>query len=218
MQMRNKKLLAWPMVLMLGLLSTGVAYAHWSQTIYVEGQVETGELDWCFTVTGNLDPPTPQLPPNGIPDYHSYDGFAGWIYWQGDKDVGYTTVVVTDCHTVTVTLNNVYPSYFNAMSVYAVNTGTIPLIIDNVIIDGNILRASPTPVIRLDLDGDDLDDIEIWWGDGFGTQIHPGYPSPEMSFWVHVLQDAPQGATGATLSFTIELVAVQYNLYDPPEP
>jgi hypothetical protein len=110
-------------------------------------------------------------------------------------------------------LHNVYPSYFTSVSVYAHNNGSIPLIIDSVIINGVVLRKSPTPVVRLDLDGDGLDDIEIWWGNGFGVQLEPCDWSPEMSFWVHILQDAPQDAT---LSFTIELVAVQYNEYVPP--
>jgi len=46
--------------------------------------------------------------------------------------------------------------------------------------------------------------------------LEPGDDSPEMSFWIHVLQDAPQGATGATLRFTIGIVAVQWNKYVQP--
>lgn len=210
--MLNPKLLALSTGLMLGLLTTGFAYAHWSETLYISGSVATGDLDWEFTealisdTTGD--------------DYHCRDNFElpSPRFWMGDKDVGSSSIEITDPHTITITLTNVYPCYFTMASVYAKNTGTIPLIIDNVIIDGNLLRSFPTYPIQLDLDGDGLDDIEIWWKDGFGTQLEPGEDSPEMSFWIHVLQDAPQGATGTTLSFTIELVAVQYNLYDPPKP
>lgn len=209
--MRNTKLLAWPMVLMLGLLSTGVAYAHWSQMLYIEGSVASGSLDWEFTDVSAEDDVLGEL------DYNCRDNFEGPppLKWRVDKDVGRTTAIITDSHTITVTLTNVYPSYWTEVSVYAHNTGTIPLIIDNVIINGNVLRKSPTSVVGLDLSSDGLNDIEIWWGDGFGTQLEHCERSPEMSFWIHVLQDAPQGAT---LSFTIELVAVQYNLYDPPKP
>jgi len=197
------------MVVMLGLLSTGLAYAHWSETLFVNGQVDTGELDWQFTSAIIID--------TTGPDYHCRDGFAGPPpeYWIGDKDVGSSSIEVdpTDPHIVTITLNNVYPCYFTMASVYAQNTGTIPLIIDSVIIDGTVLNDFPTYPVQLDLNGDGYDDIEIWWKDGFGTQLEPGDPSPEMSFWIHVLQPAPQGTE---LNFTIEIVAVQWNGYVPP--
>ncbi len=198
------------MVLMLGLLMGGLAYANWSETLYISGSVATGDLDWEFTDVLILD--------TTGDDYHCRDNFEDPSprSWMGDKDVGSSSIEITDSHTITITLTNVYPSYFTMASVYALNTGTIPLIIDNVIIDGNVLRSFPTYPIQLDLDGDGLDDIEIWWrGSIFGHQMEPEHESPEMSFWIHILQDAPQGET---LSFTIELVAVQYNLYDPPKP
>jgi hypothetical protein len=194
-------------VLMVALMLVGVSYAMWSKTLTINGEVNTGVLDWefvaasCFDTSGN--------------DYHCRDGFAGPtpLFWMGDKDVGSTSVSITDPHTVTVTLDNVYPSYFTSVSVYAQNTGTIPLIIDSVIIDGHVLRKSPTPIIQLDLDTDGKDDVEIWWGNGFRVQLEPGDMSPEMSFWAHFLEDAPQGVT---LTFTIEIVAVQWNEYVPP--
>ena len=200
--MRNTKLLAWPMVLMLGLLMTGFAYAHWSQTIYIEGSVASGTVDWEFVGAGCWD--------TSGNDYHCRDGFAGSppIFWMGDKDVGSTSCAITDPHTVTLTLTNVYPSYFTSVSVYAHNNGSIPLIFDNVIIDGVIIREDPAPVVRLDLDGDDNDDVEILWGDGFGEQRENCEWWPEMSFWIHVLQDAPENAT---LNFTIEIIAVNWN-------
>ncbi len=134
---------------------------------------------------------------------------------MGDKDVGSSSITITDPHTVTITLNNVYPCYFTMASVYAQNTGTIPLIIDKVIIDGNVENSFPTYPIQMDLDGDGTDDIEIWWKDGFGIQLEPGDDSPEMSFWIHILQGAPEGAT---LYFTIEIVGIQWNMYGVPEP
>lgn len=213
--MRNTKLLALPMVVMLGLLSTGLAYAHWSETLFVNGQVDTGELDWEFIAWSCLD--------TGV-DYHSRDGFAGPppLFWPDPegKDVGWQEIIPHDTDgdgdidTLEFNLYDVYPSYFTSVSVYAHNNGTIPLIIDSVIINGVVvLREEPTPVVRLDLSGDGKDDIEIWWGDGFGEQREPSEWSPEMSFWIHVLQDAPQNAT---LGFTIEIVAIQWNLYVPP--
>ena len=210
MQMRNTKLLAWPMVLMLGLLSTGVAYAHWSQTIYIEGSVASGDLDWEFVGVTYLDPDY------GIPDYHCNDGFTGFpIFWMGDKDVGYAYAEIDpiDSQIVRVYLYNVYPSYFNEISVYAHVTGSTPLIFAMVVIDEEEILATPAPVVGLDLDGDTLDDIEILWGNSLGEQRENCEIFDEMSFWIHILQDAPQGET---LSFTISLVGVQWNEYEEP--
>ena len=190
------------MVLMFGLLMSGLAYAHWEKIITITGSVATGSLDWEFTDAFILD--------TTGDDYHCRDNFEGPIprSWMGDKDVGSSSIEITDPHTITITLTKVYPCYFTMASVYARNTGTIPLIIENVIIDETVLNSFPTYPIQMDLDDDGLYDIEIWWKDGFGTQVEPGDDSPEMSFWIHVLQDAPQGTT---LNFTIELVAVNWN-------
>jgi hypothetical protein len=196
------------MIVMLGLISSGVAYATWSMTLHISGTVNTGDVNWKFASVVCLDH-TP-----GENDFHCYDNFEGSVFWQGDKDVGITSCSITDDHTVTVTLTNVYPCYFTEVSMYAISTGSTPIIIDNVIIDGNVLRSYTDNVYRLDLNGDGKPDIEIWWGNGFGTQLHQNQRSPEMSFWIHVLQSAPQDAT---LSFTIEIVAVQYNEYIPPK-
>jgi hypothetical protein len=207
--MQNIKYMAIPMLLVLALVTIGFAYAHWSETLYINGSVATGEVDWEFTAASSIDP-------DGVNDYHCHDGFADGEFWQGDKNVGYTTAVKTDPHTVTVTMHNVYPSYFVSISVYAKNTGTIPIIFDKVIIKNDVtveVRDDPAPVVKLDLNGDGKKDIEILWGNGFGEQREPGEMFPEMSFWIHVLQDAPEGAT---LSFTIEMVAIQWNMYVPP--
>jgi hypothetical protein len=205
--MQNKKLITIPLLLVFALAAIGFAYAQWSKTLYINGTANTGELDWEFIGASCLD--------TSGNDYHCRDGFTGPppFYWMGDKNVGSTGVTITDPHTATVTLTNVYPSYFTSVDVDAQNTGTIPLIIDRVVIDGNVLRKSPTPVIKLDLSGDGINDVEIKWTDGFGTQLNPGDLSPTMTFWIHILQGAPQSQT---LSFTIEIVAIQWNEYVPP--
>jgi hypothetical protein len=47
----------------------------------------------------------------------------------------------------------------------------------------------------------------IKYGDNIGQQLHP-CGEREISFLILVLQDAPEGAT---LTFTMKLLAVQYN-------
>ena len=202
-------------VLMVALAGIGVGYAHWSQTLTIEGTVKTGELDWEFSSFLILDPWEGPGPP---PDYHCNDGFTGSPYLDPDgKNVGWATGVLvdsdgdTDNDTLELTLHNVYPCYFNSISVYVHNNGSIPLIIERVIISSAYETHTLTAIgyVALDLDGDGLDDIEIQWGNNFGLQLEPCQtPDPEISFWIHVLQAAPQGET---LSFTMEIVALQWN-------
>lgn len=215
------------MVLMLGLFMSGLAYATWSETLWISGSVATGSVDWYIATYFNGDPyPGPGAPP----DRHCNDGFEPSgdppLFWWDDpdgKNVGWTEVTLVDSdgdgdtETLDLTLHNVYPSYFNMVSIYPHNNGTVPLIIDNVIISsdyGSVLLRT-AGYVALDLTGEGDADIEISWKDSFGYQMEPcdWDADPELSFWIHVLQAAPQGAT---LYFTIGIVAVQYNLYDPP--
>jgi hypothetical protein len=205
------------MLVMLGLLITGFAFAHWSEVLYINGTIGTGELDWEWTEVGHLDPG----PPPGIivPDYNCRDNFAEPTprYWMNPeyKDVGYTTAVITDPHNITLTLHNVYPSYFNMITLYAHVIGSIPLIIEEVNFKSAYEEVTITEVndvVKLDLNGDDNDDIEFMWKDDiFGLQLHPCEELDETSFWLHILQDAPENDT---LEFTIEIVAIQWNCYN----
>lgn len=197
------KYLAVPLMLLIGLAIAGYAYASWYKTLYINGTVKTGILDWEFTTVLFID--------GKGEDYHCGDGFVNPPPTQGDKDVGRTYAKIVDPHNVEVTLTNVYPCYFTMVSVYAKNTGTIPFIIDKVIIDGHSFNKTQLPaLVQLDIDGDGDYDIEIWWKNALETQLHPGDDTDEMSFWIHILQGAPQGKI---FTFQIELVAIQWNMY-----
>jgi hypothetical protein len=210
--------MAIPMLLVFALVTIGFVYAHWSETLYINTIVNTGELDWEFSAWYCWD--------QGV-DYHCRDGFVGsppfWLD-PDKKDIGSQELIPIDTDsdgdndTLLFNLYNVYPSYFTSVSLYVHNCGTIPLIIDKVVIKNQThtvaeLRKVPVPVVKVDLNGDGKEDIEILWGNNFGVQLEPCENSPEISFWIHILQDAPEGAT---LTFTIELVAIQWNMYVPP--
>lgn len=212
--MSRKKLMIAPALLLFALLTTSIAYGLWFQTLYVSGTVNTGELDWCFTLgltsdgTGAADLNAPDMPDEVI------------IPAPGDKDVGRTIISLVDCHTINVTLNNTYPCYFTMVSVYMENTGTIPIIIRDVSIfdnNHNLIRnfslpgdiSGPDDILYLDLTGDGLADIEFWWRDPLaGIQLHPDDQLREVSFWIHVLQTAPEGQD---MQFFVEITAVQWN-------
>ena len=209
--MKKIGLLCLALVLALG--SLGVGYALWSDVLYIQGSVDTGNLCWEWTTVTQVDPgPPPQV----VYDYHANPGFTGPPYiFQGDKDVGWTSAVVTDPKHITLHLYNVYPCYANEISLYTRNCGTVPLHFERVIfssaydtatIDWIALDYAP---VSLDLTGDGNDDIEFKWGNHIGMQLHPNVNGPEQSFWLHILQACPQSQTG--LTFTITLDGVQYN-------
>jgi len=79
----------------------GVGYALWFDVLYIEGTVETGELDADWIITG-------------YEDTESKD----WVSW---------IEAYVDGKTLYVTINNAYPDvwYYVYFDIY--NSGTIPL-------------------------------------------------------------------------------------------
>ena len=228
--MRKIGLLSLALVLALGAI--GVGYAAWTQTLYIEGTVETGTLCAQLGTVEIRDPHQPVNPggdyPTALPDYTCNDGFVprqdGLSFWLSDKNVGWGEVERVLCpetqlyKTAKVKLHNAYPSYFNEVTFYVMNCGTLPWRIDHVIIrwdqvgdEQEFLVTSAGTHIQMDYTGDGEFELELMWGDNFGFQMHPDdiFP-PEVSFWIHVLQPAPQDST---LEFTAELVVVQWNKY-----
>lgn len=113
--MRSKGLIGVLGSLILALLVLGVAYAHWSETLYITTVVNTGDFcvefweDYCI----NYDEP-------GENDLKYYGYPDRWPF-----DVGETVCEVTK-DTVTITLNNVYPCYQTWVRFVIKNCGTIP--------------------------------------------------------------------------------------------
>ena len=206
----------------------GIAYAAWTDTINIDGTVTTGSLCWEFTGAFVWDDDQPVNPggdyPTNDPDYTCHPGFVYDPLWQQgywnelDKNVAWGEVHKKDldldgCYeTLEVTLHNVYPCNFNAVNFYVRNCGTLPLKVNHIVINGNIY-SSGVPYEAFDLDGNGVDDFEIQWGNNWGVQIEPGAPSPEFSFWMHTLQDEGSTIQGGSFTFTISIVAVQWDEY-----
>ena len=227
--MKRIGLLTLSLVLALGTL--GVGYAAWTDTVYIEGTVETGVLCVEFGTAEIRDPDEPDNPggdyPTDDPDYTCNDGFVqradGLRFWLSDKNVGWGEVervfdVERDCYkTLLVTLHNAYPSYFNEVTFYPENCGTLPWRIDHVVVSweqdggtGEVIITSKGTHVPMDYTGDGEFELELMWGDNFGAQVHPGDYPPEVSFWIHVLQPAPQDSA---LEFTVSFMVVQWNKY-----
>jgi hypothetical protein len=227
-----KKIGVLALLLVLAFGASGIGYAHWAQTLYVDVTAETGILCWGFeegTLEAIKDTDVP--PPNQDPanwDWGCEVGFYG-PPWQTDKNVGYVEVELLDdkgCdhkgyklfETAKITLHNVYPCYFNDFHVWVANGGTIPIIVETIRI------TDPSGTTELS-NGEHYWNqfMEIIWGDALGEQIDP-CQSREVSFKFHVLEEGDVPETGAdpvagaqpgqTYEFTIELVGVQWNLVD----
>ena len=203
-------------VSMLILGVAGTSFAHWSKVIFIEGQVESGTVDWEWGAHSTIDPGTTL-------DYHCGFGLAGMQGWyQGDKHVGTSEIWVdqSDPRLLHISLDNVYPCYFTEFSFYPMYTGSVPGKINHVVFkdsNGDIIK-----ILTTSFSGAGYfvwEGMEIHWGDNFGAQMHAG-DTLEISFWIHILEEAvqdPENTPEAEYEFTIEMYVVNWNEY-PVDP
>ena len=202
--MMNKKFVTISMLLISALAITGFAYAHWTKTLTIIGNVDTAELDWelrnpkCYDKPGEND----------------YSADCEWHIWQGDKDVGGPTLLELvdtdgdgDNDTLKVTLQNVYPGYFEDIGFHVHNNGEVPLHFTKIIINEQEFTSNP-PTLFLDLNGDEIPDIKLLYGNNVGGQLHPCMWW-ELSLYILILQN--DAIEGQTLTFTIQLVAENWS-------
>ncbi|MEM3695732.1 MAG: hypothetical protein QXJ11_07245, partial [Candidatus Bathyarchaeia archaeon] len=182
MTLLKKSKTALPTIAAIALITlaiVGFTYAHWSETLWLNGTVNTGELDWEFA--------SPRCIDVGV-DYHCLEGFplVGDDYYWPDpdgKNIGWQNLTLVDSDndgdkdTLLIELHNVYPSYFTEVGFYVHNCGTIPLKVDRVIFKNSTHVVGEfrkgVPYLKVDLNGDGKFDIEFQWGDNFGVQIDP---------------------------------------------
>jgi hypothetical protein len=160
--------------LLIALMVAGIAFAMWDKTIYLNGTVETGEVDLeCVSVADD---------DNGIDP-------------GKDKDVGDTTALIdpTDPQIIHVLITNGYPSYHVYVHCTILNTGTIPVKLQD------IIHTSVPPELTVEA------------SDSIGEQVDPG-ERRDYTLYIHVEQNA---AELATYYFTVELWFVQWNEYTP---
>lgn len=170
-----KKAMGMFAALILALGMSGLAYAHWSQTIYIEGTVETGEL---------------------------VVGFVDYDYWDDEylgKDVGDIYVDLVDWkglheeddlyEKIVIELTDVYPSYEAWIEVSIANGGSIPVNlvdfdIENIIDPDGLMDYVDVQIINYDwplypqLDPCDTATALIYihilqevWDDGLGEWV-----------------------------------------------
>jgi hypothetical protein len=208
--MQNKKLMTIPILLLLALVITGFAYSHYQQVLTIGGTINTSELDieilpgsvtskddgLDWTVESTCTPPKIIMPPT-----------------QLDKNVGSTTSLLKDTDgdgdldKLELTIDNVYPCYYNHIDFWVHNNGELAWKITKVIVNDGYADHEYTDTFTdcFDLDDDGKCDIVLRWGDSFNLQKEY-CEELNISFDFHIVQDAPQDET---LTFTIKIVAVQ---------
>lgn len=119
---RNKKVMVMVMVFALAL--SGIAYAAWTDTLYINGTVATGNLDAMFIPATN---PTDN-DPSGC-DVGTVAAEIGDLTGDTDGDSG-------TADKLTVTLDNAYPGYIATIPYTIQNTGSIPVKLSEITLSG----------------------------------------------------------------------------------
>jgi len=200
--MQNKKILVLPALVIFSLLVSGLAYAHWEKIVTINGTVQTGILCASFS--------EPLFQKDIGNDWTIAENMDYKTIHQLGKDVGSCSIVINpdNDEVLEVRLDNVYPSYFTEFDFGLYNCGTIPWRIQEVIFNPGGIVLTHSGNLRLDLTGDNKDDVQVHWGNSFGDQIDSGN-SADLSFGVHVLENMPQDQRG--LTFTVQIVVWNWN-------
>jgi hypothetical protein len=191
--MRKIVLISLALVLALGTL--GVAYAMWDKTLYVEGNVATGEVNAIITSIASDDPVGTIDPYYGV----LVDMPADPVYPR--KDVADTTAWIDaeDNQIAHVLIEDGYPCYWVAVHFTVYNNGSIPI----------IYTGFDTTNVPAEIFCDP--------GDSVGEQIDPS-DHLDYTIYFHVEQtpnDTPGawGGENETYNFTLSAHFVQYNEY-----
>jgi len=182
----NTKVMAAFAILMVALSVAGYAYAHWSDLIKINGEVQMGSLTFGFSTIV------------GCEDGKMVDGV---IVKPEPKPVGEVTCELaepeTDVHSgktvykkLWITITNGYPEY---VAQYRWEGDVIVGFIDT---NGNGVRDADEPAV-----------INIWWDPWFGGQIDP-CSSETDTIIIHIKEPAEMCHTYA---FEITIHAQQWN-------
>jgi len=130
--MRSRGLVGTLGLVMVLLLVLGVTYAHWAETLTIEGTVKTGTFNVEISCTYSDN--------------------------EKNRDVGkITCTYLVDHGTIepdklTIEIENAYPGYRVYINIAVWNLGTVPAVLDSVTV------TYPTGVIAVDTDGDEYPD------------------------------------------------------------
>jgi hypothetical protein len=212
--MKKRKVVSFSVMMLLILLalaSLGVGYGLWSQTLFINGTVHTGEMDANLSLkeVDQTEDYNDACPGGGYTIGKDCDGDGQLnddMEAEG-KDVAECTAAFRDPYTLEVTISNGYPS-FNCFVLYDVhNTGTIPI---------HVYR--PDYFYAGEYMGGAINTAELhvngWppicYDDG--VQLHPG-EEVVCALHIHVNQPAEELST---YTFQVKVFTRQWNEVIPP--
>jgi hypothetical protein len=199
-------------IALIALAIVGFSYAHWSETLWLNGKVTTGNM--CAEFEKGMESQKDPYGPNN--DWTCTDGFTD--IHQIDKNIGHTNLTYVDtdqdgCNdAIKIDMGNVYPCYYEHIGFWIHNCGTIPWRLWRVTFNPGTVIIYANGYLTLDLNDDGHADIEIKWGNNFGDQVDPCHDF-EVSFQIHILQPIPEGTT---LTFSIAIEMVNWNEWPVP--
>lgn len=234
----NKKMMATFAILVIALSVAGFSYAHWMDSVQIEGSVDMGSLTFGFTrIVAEWDSEDYN---NYPPEKHVATGNCTLSEEETDVHTGYTLYKV-----LTFNITNGYPQYWAINKFTLDNGGTIPVKIQNVTL---ILPAGFTFVEDPDYPGAMWDVIDpngtvvfnIWlykepldygpgwendppwefpgpFGDVFGVRALKGNQiEPLEELLTEICVDVKQTSNEChSYTFSIEIEAIQWNKYTP---
>ena len=211
-----KKAIGMFAALATALAMTGVAFAHWSDMVYIEGEVKMGDflVGWRDIKMCD-DSDLYQTPPKEV---------AALDCWLEDReDSVHHYPPETVWHTLVVVVENAYPQYWAKCKVNLKNAGTIPAhIVDVIMIPGAGLHITTTytdangnPVgweLNDDVTGLPVLNIYLYKQETemslVCNQIDPCTEEP-VDVMIDVKQEGAEECH--TYTFSIEIVAWQWN-------
>ena len=225
----SRKVLGYSILIAALLLSVaGVAYAHWTKVITVDGYVISGSVDWCWKTIEVTEGVRGTDRTGDI-----WETALGYDYWYMDtyKDIAqvWYEIDAEDCKLAYFGIDKAYPSYFANVRMYPKVTGTVPVKINNIelwlipypdapqgewILVDDALRNE---YAMLDWDDDGECDVELAFGEAYlGQQLEPD-GELELSFYLHVCEDVDfthyMSEVRNEYQFALRLVCVNYNEY-----
>lgn len=213
------------MLLVLGLSLVGVGYTLWNKQQQIEGVVQLNDLDvakikaytnddnvvdeggWDIDDTGLCQGVGPtSCDPMDVPDQQGSTP-------RYDKDIATCYADIDAASTGEKMVFHIiegYPSYYCSVRFVDHNVGSVPVRLQRIMLQGEVICPSEWYDVDADQDGEPDANVHI-------KEPVPGQQldSSDELFGqvdVHVKQGAPQGKA---FSFLIELIWTQYNMFDP---
>jgi hypothetical protein len=205
-----KKLCVTCLVVIVAFGCAGIAYAKWSQTLTVNGSVNTGSLRAIFENAVSSDGGT-NLDPKDVGTWNFGTIPYSWSPTgvRASQNVGQTTTSISSStdtlnDTLTINITNAYPGYYGSVACDVLNDGTIP-----VAVTATASAVTPSGVGAL------ASNISITRIGVFAASNSPiaanakatGYITIGIGTAAGAATDPP--ATGASYTFSVNLVVNQ---------